>query len=118
MSAICSSHNLIQFEQLNFDLSIHYYALRLLDSVPDEDRKDAWNRLLCERISVMDDTVRCLELLEDCIRIHLMMNLPRIIPLGWFDCTLPYRTAATGLATRARTPEPGRRGGTCAIVEV
>lgn len=65
MSAICSSHNLIQFEQLNFDLSIHYYALRLLDSVPDEDRKDAWNRLLCERISVMDDTVRCLDLLED-----------------------------------------------------
>lgn len=68
MSAICSSHNLIQFEQLNFDLSIHYYALRLLDSVSDEDRKDAWNRLLFERISVMDDTVRCLDLLEDCIR--------------------------------------------------
>lgn len=68
MSAICSSHNLIQFEQLNFDLYIHYYALRLLDSVPDENRKDAWNRLLCERISVMDDTVRCLDLLEDCIR--------------------------------------------------
>lgn len=68
MSAVCSSHNLIQFEQLNFDLSIHYYALRLLDSVPDEDRKDAWNRLLFERLSVMDDTVRCLDLLEDCIR--------------------------------------------------
>ena len=68
MSAICSSHNLIQFEQLNFDLSVHYYALRLLDSVPDEDRKDAWNWLLCERISVMDDTVRGLDLLEDCIR--------------------------------------------------
>lgn len=68
MSAVCSSHNLIQFEQLNFDLSIHYYALRLLDSVPDEDRKDAWNRLFFERLSVMDDTVRCLDLLEDCIR--------------------------------------------------
>lgn len=68
MSVILSSHNLGQMEWLNFELSTHYYALQLLDSVPDDERNNEWGRLLTERISVMSDSVQSFKTLEDCIR--------------------------------------------------
>ena len=68
MSVILSSHNLGEIEWLNFELSTHYYALRLLDGVADEGRNSEWSRLLCERISVMSQTVCSFKTLENCIR--------------------------------------------------
>lgn len=74
MSVILSSHNLGQFNELNFDLSTHYRALRILDSVPDEERDSEWSRLLCERISFMSDSVLGFKILENCIRKGTELN--------------------------------------------
>lgn len=67
MCVPCSFHNLAEFEALNYDLATHYYALKLLVSVPDEERDSSYSRLLYERVSVMSDTVFSLKLLERCI---------------------------------------------------
>lgn len=68
MSVILSSHNLAQIEWLNFELSTHCYALRLLDDVEEHKRNDEWHRLLHERISVISDVVFSFKCLETCIR--------------------------------------------------
>lgn len=68
MSVVISSHNLAEFEILNFDLSVHSYALQLLDHIPDEQRGNEFSRLLTERLSLLSDTVLSFKLLERCIR--------------------------------------------------
>lgn len=70
MSVILSSHNLGQLEELNFSLSTYYYALRLLDDVPDEERDSCWSRLLTVCISAMSNEVNGLRTFEKCVRME------------------------------------------------
>ena len=46
MSVICSSHALVELEELNYSLSMWCYGLSLLENVPDEERQNDWSMLL------------------------------------------------------------------------
>lgn len=74
MSVVISSHNLAEFEILNFDLSVHCYALQLLDHIPEEQRGDEFSRLLSERLSFLSDTVFSFKVLERCIHAERDFN--------------------------------------------
>lgn len=68
MSVICSSHNLGEFEDLNRQLQVHCYALRLLADEDNAVWSDSRIQLLWERVSVLFDTVGSFKTLERCIR--------------------------------------------------
>lgn len=46
MSVICSSHALVELEDLNYRLAMWSYGLSLLEAVPDEERQNEWSTLL------------------------------------------------------------------------
>lgn len=75
MSVILSSHNLAQLEELNYSLSTYYYALRLLDDVPDEERDSCWSRLLTVCISSMSSEISSLHTFEKCVRMEHDFNV-------------------------------------------
>lgn len=68
MSIMVSSHNLMEMEELNRQLKVHYYSLRLLVEEDNHIWSDARIQLLWERVSVMSDTVNAFSTLENCIR--------------------------------------------------
>lgn len=46
MSVICSSHALVELEDMNYRLAMWSYGLSLLEAVPDEERQNEWSTLL------------------------------------------------------------------------
>lgn len=69
MSVLCSSHNLSQLDELNTQLSVHLYALHLLDNVDElsPPREEFWF-LLSSRISLLSQTVFDLRSWEKALR--------------------------------------------------
>lgn len=53
MSVVCSPHNLAQIDELNTQLSVHAYALRLLDEVNVLTAPEEYWFLLTERIALL-----------------------------------------------------------------
>ena len=69
MSVLCSSHNLNQLEDLNYDLETHCYALsQLVEDVPGHYWPDMRFRLLNERICLLEQTAAALRTFEEMLR--------------------------------------------------
>lgn len=68
MSVVCSSSNLAAFEELNYSLSTHVYALQLLDGVELGSLTDEFFRLLSERISMLSQTAYDFRVFETALR--------------------------------------------------
>lgn len=69
MSVLCSFHNLAQLDELNTQLGVHLYALRLLDEVdvPLPMPEEFWF-LLSSRIFLLSQTVHDLRAWEKALR--------------------------------------------------
>ena len=68
MSVVCSSSNLSELEQLNYDLLAHVYALDLLDNVEIDARSNEYYRLLSDRISILSQTAHDFQTFESALR--------------------------------------------------
>ena len=68
MSVVCSPHNLAQIDELNTQLSVHAYALRLLDDVNVLTAPEEYWFLLTERIALLSQTARLLRAWEFALR--------------------------------------------------
>ena len=68
MSVICSSHALVELEDLNYRLSMWCYGLSLLEAVPDEERQNEWSTLLRVCIEGVAETVAGIQAFEAGIR--------------------------------------------------
>lgn len=68
MAVVCSSSNLAELEQIRIDLHVHFYALDLLLSIPDNERPEEWNYLHVSRCEALGETINRLVALEGCIR--------------------------------------------------
>lgn len=74
MSVICSSHNLIELEDLNNRLSETCYVLRLLWGVPFDEREGDFHSVLDEYICRVSDLKFDFRIFEDCLRNGIDMN--------------------------------------------
>ena len=70
MSVICSSHALVELEDLNYRLSMWCYGLSLLEAVPDEERQNEWSTLLRVCIEGVAETVAGIQAFEAGIRVR------------------------------------------------
>ena len=68
MNVVCSPHNLAQIDELNTQLSVHAYALRLLDDVNVLTAPEEYWFLLAERIALLSQTARLLRAWEFALR--------------------------------------------------
>lgn len=68
MSVICSSHALVELEELNYRLSMWCYGLSLLEGVPDEERQNDWSMLLDVCIEGVTETAAGIRAFEVGIR--------------------------------------------------
>lgn len=64
MSVVCSPHNLAQIDELNTQLSVHAYALRLLYEVNVLTAPEEYWFLLTERIALLSQTAHLLRAWE------------------------------------------------------
>lgn len=68
MSVICSSHALVELEDLNYRLSMWSYGLSLLDAVPDRERPYDWDLLLSVCIEGVTEAAAGIQAFEAGIR--------------------------------------------------
>lgn len=68
MSVVCSPHNLAQIDELNTQLSVHAYALRLLYEVNVLTAPEEYWFLLTERIALLSQTAHLLRAWEFALR--------------------------------------------------
>lgn len=68
MSVLCSGHNLLKLESLNYELETHAYALRLLVEIDEPEWSDVRIRLVYDRVCDLEQTCASLRDFEASLR--------------------------------------------------